>query len=74
MWSTIEETPIYLEKLQLLVDPAKVLKSTGYVLQPLEPEQVELKKRCLYCGGNAHASPHPVITLRDISTRFTKAC
>jgi hypothetical protein len=50
-WSVIEETPIYLEKLKLLVDSEKVLQSAGYVLRPLEPEQVESKKRCVHCGG-----------------------
>lgn len=50
MWSTIPETSISLEKLQLLVDSEKVLRSTGYVLQPLKPEEVEAKKRCLHCG------------------------
>lgn len=50
MWSTIPETTISLEKLQLLVDCEKVLRSTGYVLQPLQPQEVESKKRCLHCG------------------------
>jgi hypothetical protein len=51
MWSTIEEKPTYLEKLKLLVDPEKILLRAGYVMQPLEPELVELKKRCRDCGG-----------------------
>jgi hypothetical protein len=51
MWSIIEENPTYLEKLKLLVDPEKILLSAGYVMQPLEPELVELKKRCRDCGG-----------------------
>lgn len=50
-WSVIEETPIYLEKLRLLVDSEKVLQSAGYILRPLELEQIESKKRCVLCGG-----------------------
>lgn len=51
MWSVIEETPIYLEKLKLLVDSEKVLQAAAYVLHPLGTELVESKKRCVHCGG-----------------------
>jgi hypothetical protein len=50
-WSVIEETAIYLEKLKLLVDSEKELQSAGYVLRPLEQEQIDSKKRCVRCGG-----------------------
>ncbi|ERF77155.1 hypothetical protein EPUS_08459 [Endocarpon pusillum Z07020] len=59
MWSTIEETPLYLEKIQLLVEPEKVLRSAGYVVQPLEPGVIESKKRCVYCGARV-AKPKKV--------------
>ncbi len=67
MWSTIEETPLYLEKLRLLVEPEKVLRSVGYVVQPLEPGVIESKKRCVHCSGKTNLSSPDLAFVTDIS-------
>jgi len=49
-WSTIEETPIYVEKLLLLCHSMKELQRHGYVTTALSDEKLNEKRRCQNCG------------------------
>lgn len=49
-WSTIDKTPINLEKLQLLTLSPKALAGDGYNLSILTEQQIWAKMRCQNCG------------------------
>lgn len=51
-WSIIEETPVSLEKLELLSHSKDELRQNCYVLDQLTRAQITKKLRCLNCFGN----------------------
>jgi hypothetical protein len=55
-WSTIKSKPASVEKLRLLCHSQNELKKKGYVLKPLDADQIEGKLRCTKCGSESDDS------------------
>ena len=51
----IAQTEAYLTELRDLVEPPDVLKSRGYIMQPLTFEELLLQRRCLTCGKSEYS-------------------
>jgi hypothetical protein len=49
-WSTIEETPLYVEKLLVLCHSLKELRRVGYVTTAFSDDKLNEKRRCQNCG------------------------
>lgn len=50
-WSTIEETPVNIEKLLLLCHNQGQLEKESYIVDCLTPAQIDAKSRCANCNG-----------------------
>lgn len=70
-WSTIEATPLYMEKLQLLCHSQREVREQGYIVKPLTAAQIRKKGRCENCGGEV--LPNNRLVMLTITARFKES-
>ncbi|KAK5307460.1 hypothetical protein LTR99_000432 [Exophiala xenobiotica] len=70
-WSTIEETPVNVEKLLLLCHNHQQLKKESYILDCLTPAQIDAKSRCVNCNARVKRRPKSSNPLNHVPLNAT---
>ncbi|KIW56032.1 hypothetical protein PV05_04731 [Exophiala xenobiotica] len=70
-WSTIEETPVNIEKLLLLCHNQGQLEKESYIVDCLTPAQIDAKSRCANCNARVKRRPRASTPLNHITLNAT---